>query len=79
MNFLTLNIYLQTLLILEYTSFVSVNSSNIGSYSLSTYNFNTLDQVSYPLNTIFPSTAQKISVIVFIRSEMNADEAAFNV
>ncbi|CAF0766812.1 unnamed protein product [Rotaria sp. Silwood1] len=63
----------------EFSSFVSLVSPKIVPYSLGIFQFNTLEQVTFPLNIIIPSTARKVSVTVFIRSGMNSGEAAFNV
>ncbi|CAF5060663.1 unnamed protein product, partial [Rotaria sp. Silwood1] len=79
-------IFLLTLLVVHNTannnkqfSYVSLTNPKVVPYSLGKFQFNTLEQVTFPLNTIFPSTARKVSVTVFIRSGMNPGEAAFNV
>ncbi|CAF3382011.1 unnamed protein product [Rotaria sp. Silwood1] len=63
----------------QFSFFVSLVSPKIVPYSLGIFQFNTLEQVTFPLNIIIPSTARKVSVTVFIRSGMNSGEAAFNV
>ncbi|CAF2779325.1 unnamed protein product [Rotaria sp. Silwood2] len=63
----------------EFSSFVSLVSPKVVPYSLGIFHFNTVEQVKFSLNTIFPTTARKVSVTVFIRSGMNSGEAAFNV
>ncbi|CAF0935926.1 unnamed protein product [Rotaria sordida] len=63
----------------QFSSFVSLASPKIVPYLLGIFQFNTVEQVTFPLDPIIPSTAQKVRVTVFIRSGMNSGEAAFNV
>ncbi|UJR35043.1 hypothetical protein I4U23_027819 [Adineta vaga] len=61
------------------SSYVSFVTPKIVPFLLGTYRFDTLESVEFPLDVIFPSTARKVNIIVFIRSGMNSYETAFNL
>ncbi len=67
------------MLILVFASYVSLVNPKIVPYLLGTYRFDTLERLVIPLKPIYPSSASKISVTVFIRSGMNNGEAAVNL
>jgi hypothetical protein len=58
---------------------VNIVTPKVVPYLLGTYLFDTLERVVIPLNLIYPATANKITVTVFIRSGMNPGEAAVNL
>ena len=48
-------------------------------YSLGVFRFDTLSEMTFPLESIYPASARTISVMVFIRSGMNSGEAPVNI
>ncbi|CAF1249066.1 unnamed protein product [Adineta ricciae] len=61
------------------SSYVSFITPKIVPFLLGTFRFDTLETVDFPLDVIFPSTARRIDVIVFMRSGMNSYEASVNL
>jgi hypothetical protein len=60
-------------------AFVNLVKPGIVPFSLGAFSFDTLDPVAFSLSPVFPSTAQKITVSVFIRSGLNSGETHVNV
>lgn len=64
---------------IESNNVVNLLTPGVIPYNLGIFHFNTLAPVSYPLNVIFPSTAQRVTITAFIRSGMNSGSAEVNL
>lgn len=67
------------LIIIEVSPVVNLINPGVIPMSLGNFTFNTLDDVSFELNTVFPNSARSITIVVFIRSGLNSGEENVNV